>query len=126
MRGIQANCPNPFIPSTLSPFTNFQYHVKILLMSNIYKKDKTIEEIALDIVRELKNAGYKKTYFVGGFVRDKLIDIRSEKPIDIDIATEARPDEIKNVFKKEKFIEIGEAFNIVIIIVEYNIVLRIG
>ena len=83
-----------------------------------YLKNDQIEKIALRIVIDLKKFGYKETYFVGGIVRDKLLDFEFENSIDIDIATEARPDEIKEVFKNEKFLEIGEAFNIIIIIIK--------
>ena len=42
----------------------------------------------------LQRAGYK-SYFVGGCVRDLLID---RSPKDFDIATEARPEEVKSLF----------------------------
>lgn len=68
---------------------------------------------AKNIVKELRDAGYKHTYFVGGYVRDMLLDL---DPKDIDIATEAKPEEVKEIFKNEKFIEVGESFNIVMLV----------
>jgi len=75
-----------------------------------------IEKLAFNIVTALKDAGFKETYFVGGYVRDKILGILPEKDIDIDIATEARKEGIKRVFKNEKFIDVGEAFNIIMLI----------
>lgn len=69
---------------------------------------------ALDILRSLRAAGFKRTYFVGGYVRDMLLGTAEAK--DIDIATEARPDQVKEVFRGEKSIGVGESFNVVIIV----------
>ncbi len=56
---------------------------------------------AMPIVKHLESHGYA-TYFVGGAVRDELLG----KTIgDIDIATEARPDEVTSLF--EKVIPVG-------------------
>ena len=49
---------------------------------------------ALTVVARLQRAGYK-AYFVGGCVRDLLIE---RSPKDFDIATEARPEEVKSLF----------------------------
>lgn len=81
-------------------------------------KTNEIELLAFKIVRTLQNAGFKKTYFVGGYVRDKLLNLEFIEDLDIDIATEARPDDIKYVFRKEKFIEVGEAFNIIMLVLK--------
>lgn len=59
-----------------------------------------------EVLQRLEDYGYG-SYLVGGFVRDKLMGRLSS---DIDIATKARPDEIKEVFKDYKIIEVGRAF----------------
>ena len=51
-------------------------------------------KIGLKILKELENNGYE-AYIVGGAARDKYLGIKSP---DIDIATNARPFEIKKVF----------------------------
>lgn len=51
-------------------------------------------ENALKLLKELTNHNYK-AYIVGGFVRDYLLGIESQ---DIDVATNATPKEIKEVF----------------------------
>ena len=51
-------------------------------------------EVALKLLKEFANHSYK-AYIVGGFVRDYLLGIESN---DIDIATDATPKEIKEIF----------------------------
>ena len=51
---------------------------------------------ALPIIDKIEEAGFE-AYFVGGSVRDTLLN----KPInDVDIATSAKPNEIKEIFPK--------------------------
>lgn len=51
-------------------------------------------------------------YFVGGYVRDSLLGIHCE---DVDLATNAKPEEIINVFKNDKTDLVGESFKVVIV-----------
>ena len=62
--------------------------------------------MANNIINKLEKAGYE-TYAVGGCVRDELLN---RENFDIDITTAARPDEIKEVFKDLKTIDIGQRF----------------
>lgn len=69
------------------------------------------EQNAIKIVNILNKAGYT-ALFAGGYVRDKIM---KRKINDIDIATNARPNQIKEVLAKKKirFIEIGEKFGVI-------------
>ncbi len=51
-------------------------------------------ETSLKLLQEITNHGYK-AYIVGGFVRDYILGIKSN---DIDIATNATPKDIKEIF----------------------------
>ena len=62
---------------------------------------------ALDVTRKLHEAGFK-AFVVGGAVRDLLLGI---KPKDLDIATDARPEDVKPLFRRA-FI-IGRRFRLV-------------
>jgi len=63
--------------------------------------------------RLFKKAGYQ-LYIVGGAVRDALL---GKMPKDYDLATDAKPEQVKSILSGTyKFIEIGEAFNIVMAI----------
>ena len=75
------------------------------------------------IYDELQKNNFK-VYFVGGCVRDFLIqnkiksfkEFLEKKNLDIDITTNAIPKQIKKIFPQEKFLEIGESFNVCIIV----------
>ena len=66
-----------------------------------------VDRRASDVVRTLKQAGYE-AYIVGGAVRDLLLGL---KPKDFDVATNATPEQVKELFRRA-FI-IGRRFRIV-------------
>jgi poly(A) polymerase len=66
-----------------------------------------IDADALWVLKKLKDAGYI-AYLVGGSVRDLLI---KEAPKDFDISTNAKPEEIKDVFKRQCLL-IGRRFRL--------------
>ncbi len=68
-----------------------------------------IEKLAKEIVVELQEKGYI-AYFAGGFVRDKILGIPSS---DIDIATNALPEEIAALFP-EHFL-VGAQFGVCVV-----------
>lgn len=70
------------------------------------------KESALKIIKKLVNAGYI-AYFAGGWVRDYILNHPSD---DIDIATDATPDVIMELFPKT--IPVGLAFGVVIVLMD--------
>jgi tRNA nucleotidyltransferase/poly(A) polymerase/mannose-6-phosphate isomerase-like protein (cupin superfamily) len=56
----------------------------------------------------------KKLYIVGGAVRDAIL---GKTPKDFDLATDAKPDEVIDIAKKNglKYTEVGKAFGVVVI-----------
>ena len=64
---------------------------------------------ALEVLQALRNAGFE-TYFAGGCVRDRLL---SAAPTEYDIATSARPEDIRKIFPKSK--SVGEAFGVILV-----------
>ncbi len=71
---------------------------------------KLVDERAMDVVHTLKQGGFK-AYIVGGAVRDLLVGLR---PKDFDVATDATPEQVKQLFRRA-FI-IGRRFRIVHVI----------
>ena len=67
----------------------------------------SIDAEALSVVRRLRRFGHR-AYLVGGCVRDLLL---SGTPKDFDIATDARPEEIKSMFRNSRII--GRRFRLV-------------
>lgn len=70
------------------------------------------QTLATEIVRTLTNAGYT-AYFAGGWVRDYLLGHPSE---DIDIATNAPPQVILDLFPRT--ILVGLAFGVIIVVMD--------
>jgi poly(A) polymerase len=67
----------------------------------------TERDFAVDVVRRLQEAGYQALW-AGGCVRDELLGGR---PTDYDVATSARPEEVRRLFRRT--IEVGLAFGVV-------------
>jgi poly(A) polymerase len=65
---------------------------------NISRSD--ISANALKVLYRLKNAGYK-SYLVGGAVRDLLLGLR---PKDFDVVTDARPEQVRELFRNCRLI----------------------
>jgi len=68
---------------------------------------KNISREALKVLYRLKEAGYL-AYLVGGSVRDMLLGL---KPKDFDVGTDARPEEIRKLFRWSRII--GRRFRLV-------------
>ena len=70
---------------------------------------------AIVIVRTLQDKGFT-AYFAGGCVRDS---IRGDTPIDYDIATSARPEEVEHIFQKTR--AVGSHFGVILVFIgEYG------
>ena len=63
------------------------------------------------ITKRLINNGFQ-VFYVGGYVRDTLSEIKSE---DVDLNTNARPKELIKLFKDRNVKLVGESFGVVII-----------
>ena len=68
---------------------------------------KLISQGALKTIEGLQKAGFE-AYIVGGAVRDLLL---KHRPKDFDIATDATPEEVNNVFRRSRII--GRRFRLV-------------
>ena len=64
---------------------------------------------AIAILQTLRDAGFE-TYFAGGCVRDRML---CNSPTEYDIATAARPDDIKKIFPQAR--SIGESFGVMLV-----------
>ncbi|MCU0728235.1 MAG: CCA tRNA nucleotidyltransferase [Planctomycetes bacterium] len=69
-------------------------------------------ERSLSVLRRLREAGFV-AYFAGGAVRDRLL---GREPTDFDVATSARPDEVRRLFPR--VIPVGEPFGVVLVMVD--------
>ena len=71
-----------------------------------------MREAAVDIVRQLQDAGFT-AFWVGGCVRDLLLN---RTPGDYDIATSALPEDIEKLFRRT--IAVGRKFGVMVVIVD--------
>lgn len=71
---------------------------------------KSAKESAIEIVKTLVNAGYT-AYFAGGWVRDFIMKHPSD---DIDIATNASPEVVMELFPRT--VQVGLAFGVVVVL----------
>ncbi len=69
-------------------------------------------KFAIDVVRTLRSHGYE-SYWAGGCVRDRLL---GRIPKDYDVATTARPEEIREVFTRKRTVPIGAQFGVITVI----------
>ena len=67
------------------------------------------EALAHQVIAKLRGAGHQ-AYLVGGCVRDLLLGV---KPKDFDIATDARPDRIMDLFPSSG--RVGAHFGVVLV-----------
>jgi poly(A) polymerase len=67
---------------------------------------------AADVVFRLQNAGFT-AFWAGGCVRDDLL---GRTPVDYDVATSARPDEVRDVFGRRRTLAVGAAFGVITVL----------
>ena len=69
-------------------------------------------EFAIQVAQTLQNRGHQGLW-AGGCVRDQLL---GRQPKDYDVATNATPDQVREIFGHRKTIAIGAAFGVITII----------
>ena len=69
-------------------------------------------QFALDVVRRLRAAGFE-AYWAGGCVRDEVL---GRQPKDYDVATNAKPPEIRELFGKTRTLPLGAAFGVITVV----------
>lgn len=69
-------------------------------------------EFALQVARQLRNAGHEALW-AGGCVRDELL---GKTPEDYDVATSARPEQVRELFGQRRTIAIGASFGVIAVL----------
>jgi tRNA nucleotidyltransferase/poly(A) polymerase len=73
---------------------------------------KLAREFAAQVVRKLRAAGHEALW-AGGCVRDQLM---GSAPKDYDVATDAPPDRIRELFGKRRTLAVGAAFGVITVL----------
>lgn len=69
-------------------------------------------QFAIQVVRQLHHAGFQALW-AGGCVRDQLMGL---EPKDYDVATNARPDQVRDLFGKKRTLAIGASFGVIVVL----------
>lgn len=69
-------------------------------------------EFATEVVRQLRAAGYVALW-AGGCVRDFLMGREAQ---DFDVATNATPEQVRNLFGKRRTLAVGQSFGVIIVL----------
>src|SRR4051794_594855 len=67
---------------------------------------------ALEIAKKLRAAGFEALW-TGGCVRDELLGLT---PKDYDVATSAKPDQIRDLFGRRRTLPIGASFGVITVL----------
>lgn len=74
-------------------------------------KAEASRQFAVEVVRQLQQAGYV-AFWAGGCVRDILL---GKRPKDYDVATDARPESVRELFGHRRTHGVGAAFGVILI-----------
>ncbi|HBB74425.1 MAG TPA: tRNA nucleotidyltransferase, partial [Planctomycetaceae bacterium] len=69
-------------------------------------------DFALAVVGGLRRAGHE-AYWAGGCVRDELL---GRTPADYDVATAARPEQVREIFGRRRTLAVGAAFGVITVL----------
>lgn len=92
-------------------------------MSVTRNKEPTAEHFAHSVVQRLQDAGHVAVY-AGGCVRDMILaEIQASetgqaeaRPDDFDVATDATPNRVREIFGKRNTLAVGESFGVIIVL----------
>jgi poly(A) polymerase len=75
---------------------------------------EALRAAARGVALRLRAAGHT-AYFAGGCVRDRLL---GKEPQDYDVATSARPEEVRALFGEERTVAVGAQFGVILVVTD--------
>ena len=81
-------------------------------MPAIFSNPESAREFALQVVGRLRTHGHE-AFWAGGCVRDELL---GRIPADYDVATSARPEEVRTLFGRRRTLAVGAAFGVITVV----------
>lgn len=75
-------------------------------------KPDASQDFAVQVVQRLVDAGFEALW-AGGCVRDLLL---GRTPQDYDVATSARPDQVREIFGHRRTLAVGESFGVIVVL----------
>src|SRR5215207_9818089 len=95
-----------------SPINPLRQEFPISNQQSAISNPNPARDFAIDVVRQLRDAGFEALW-AGGCVRDQLLGLT---PKDYDVATSARPEQIRKLFGHRRTLVIGAAFGVVTVL----------
>ena len=80
--------------------------------ANQHAGSSPARDFAVEVVRRLRDAGFQALW-AGGCVRDAMLGI---EPKDYDVATDARPEQVIELFGKRRTVPVGVSFGVVMVL----------
>jgi tRNA nucleotidyltransferase/poly(A) polymerase len=81
-------------------------------MATTFSDPARARDFAVAVVDRLRRSGHE-TYWAGGCVRDDLL---GRTPADYDVATAARPEEVRDLFGRRRTLAVGAAFGVITVL----------
>lgn len=81
-------------------------------MPAVAAEPEAARRFAIQVVSRLREAGHEALW-AGGCVRDELL---SRTPSDFDVATSAKPDEVRELFGRRRTLAVGAAFGVITVV----------
>lgn len=81
-------------------------------MPAISADPEAARHFAIEVVQRLREAGHEALW-AGGCVRDELL---GRTPADYDVATSAKPDEVRGIFGHRRTLAVGAAFGVITVV----------
>lgn len=82
------------------------------MCADLSRNDSPQRRFAVELVERLRAAGHT-AYWAGGCVRDEVLGLT---PKDYDVATSARPEQVRELFGKRQTLAVGEAFGVIVVV----------
>jgi ABC-type microcin C transport system permease subunit YejB len=81
-------------------------------MATTFSDPARARDFAVAVVDRLRRSGHE-TYWAGGCVRDELL---GRTPADYDVATAAKPDQVRAIFGRGRTLAVGASFGVITVL----------
>ncbi|OOF64530.1 poly(A) polymerase [Rodentibacter pneumotropicus] len=95
-RGVEQSVTQQYVNKNIASQSH-RYNKRVIKATNFGIHPRMFSRNALSVVEKLQRQGFE-AYIVGGSIRDMLL---GKHPKDFDVATNARPEQVQNIFQRQ-------------------------